>query len=328
MKPFKQWKTSLKWVAGIFLLFLIGGIGSVSWTVWQVYQTASTMYHPVERLPSQPRQQAAPVPEKEGQTPAAKEPAPPQASDLGVQTFLFVGIDQDADSSDVGRADVIMLAVLNGSTKTLTLTSIPRDTYVEIAEKKYKDKINHSYRYGMEAVIATVENFTDMLVDHYVSFNFDGFKKTVDSIGGLTLDLDPGVAKELQLPVGQHHLNGSQALEYARFRGDAMGDFRRNARQQDVLKAALEQGRDVILPGKLQEILDTLGTDMRTDLTFAQMVALATQMSHFSKSQVEIIKYEAHSERFGPQNLSYVMIAEQERERVMKLLKQAAATPD
>jgi LCP family protein required for cell wall assembly len=195
---------------------------------------------------------------------------------------------------------------------------------VDIAGKGYQDKINHAYRYGIQTTIATVEKFSGILVDHYVLFNFDGFTKAIDTMGGLTLEVDSDVARELETSVGQHHLDGKQVLEYVRFRDDSAGDFGRNDRHQLVLKAVLEQSKEQRSLKEIQEILDTVGEDVRTDLTFSQMVSLASQWNDFSGEQLERIKYKAHTARFGPQNLSYVIIDEQERQRVMNLLRQAA----
>lgn len=327
MKRFQEWKTSRKWIAGIILFVLLGCIGVFTYTMLKVYQTASTIYKPVERLPSEPRQAARKAPD----TQPAVQPMPNAADnmvsdqqDSEPKLFLLVGVDQDSESDDVGRADVIMLVVMNPVSKKLTMVSIPRDTYVEIAGKGYKDKINHSYRFGIESVIATVENFTGMLVHHYVTFNFNGFTKAVDSIGGITLTVDDGVAKELNIQSGTHHLDGRQALEYARFRSDSAGDFGRNDRHQLVLKAVLEEARELRSPMKLQDILNTVGQDVRTDLTFSQIVSLASQASDFQNENIERVKYKAHSERFGPQNLSYVIVTESERLRVMEDLKRAA----
>lgn len=316
-----------KWIIGALLLMLLAGMGVLPFAM-QAVQTASQIYAPLERLPSEPRLSSSQAPKQEGYnyTDESAHSANTAASGEPVKstTFLLVGVDRDSTDTDIGRADVILLAVMNPSAQKLTLLSIPRDTYVDIAGKGYKDKINHSYRYGMNTVIATVENFTGVLVDHYVAFNFDGFVKAIDAIGGLTLKIDEGVAEELGIPSGHRHLDGRQALEFARFRDDGKGDFGRNDRHQEVLAAVLEQTRAVRSPAMVREVLETVGEDVRTDLAFTQIVSLVADADVFGESDVERLKYKAQTARLGPQNLSYVIIQEAERERISKELKQAA----
>lgn len=331
MKLGQEWKKVRKWIAGTLLIILLAGMGGFAYAIWQASQTAAVIYHPVDRLPSEPRLVADETANKQSDVLPDAGPGVQTAAageELRSKTFLLLGIDRHSADTDGGRADVIMLAVLNPSAKKLTLLSIPRDTYVAIAGKGYQDKINHSYQYGMETVIATVENFTGVLVDHYAAFNFDGFRKAIDAIGGLTLEVDAGAAKELGITSGMHRVDGSQALAFARFRDDAAGDFGRNDRHQEVLTAALEQTRNLRSPAKLQEILDTVGQDVRTDLAFAQIVTLASQADAFRESDVERVRYAAQTARFGPRNLSYVLVQEAERQRVMEELKRAAATAE
>ncbi|WP_183192481.1 LCP family protein [Brevibacillus fluminis] len=336
MKPIREWKKRTKWIVGsstFLLLFLFGMIG---YTAWQLYDTAKAMYQPVERLPSLPRQEAL-AQEKEQavdeeqsvvdqrDNAASGSSATPQAATkkepIQTTAFLLLGVDHDSAATDTGRTDVIMLAILNGKSGKLTLTSIPRDTYVQIAGKNHKDKINAAFHSGVETTIATVENFTGVIVDHYVLFNFDGFVKAIDSMGGIQLDVDANAAVELKVQAGLQHLAGAPALEYARFRSDARGDFGRNERQQKVMKAVLEESKGLRSPDKIKQILDTVGKDVRTDLTFSQMVTFAAHLDDFSADNVDQIVYSASTARFGPQNLSYVLIDDTERKRVTNLLK-------
>lgn len=315
MKPIQQWGRATKWGAAIVLLFLIGWTGSVIDSSLIVWQTATQMYQPVERLSSEPRQKTMGI--QRAQTAA---PPPPRV-------FLLLGVDRERTSRDKGRTDVIMLAIVNESQKKITLLSIPRDTYVEIAGQKSKDKINAAYRFGVDTTIATIENFTGVVIEHYVLFHFDGFVKVIDAMGGVELDLDTAVAQELHLPPGIRSLNGEQALEFARFRHDVAGDFGRNARHQQVVKAVLAQSKERLTPGAIEPMLDILGQNVKTDLTFSEMVSLASELRGFSAEQVDMLKYKASTARFGPQNLSYVIIDEQEQERVRQLLQQECSRP-
>ncbi|WP_232698700.1 LCP family protein [Brevibacillus daliensis] len=327
MKPYKDWKKSTKWLVRLTLLILVIMLGLVAYSTWKLYDTAATIYHPIERISSEPRLQSASYEHedlKEKTTPQSAQPSTTEeTTGPQVTTLLIFGIDRRPDTQDIGRTDVIMLAILNKDTNKITLTSIPRDTYVEIAGQGYSDKINAAYQYGIETSIATVENFTGVLVDQYVLFNFDGFEKAIDSMGGLKLEVDSNLGEYLKISVGTQLLNGQQVLDYARFRNDAKGDFGRNERQQNVIKAVLEQSKELRNPGKIKSILDTVGEDVRTDLDLSRIISLASDVYDFSTEHVEQIKYNATTARFGPRYLSYVVIDEKERKRVAELLQQS-----
>lgn len=322
MIPFRDWKKRTKWIAGLTLLLSLSLAAVACYSTWKVYSTAAAIYQPVVRLPSQPRLQSAQLHEERQDRLNIKAGMTHRGEDQPSTTSLLIlGLDKRPDSTDIGRTDVIMLAILNGHSKKISLTSIPRDTYAEIAGQGSKDKINSAYRYGIETTIATVENFTGIMVDHYVLFNFDGFVKAIDSMGGLELDVDAQVAQYLHVTQGVRHLNGEQVLDFARFRKDGNGDFGRNDRQQKVIKAVLEQTRDLRSPAKIEEVFDSIRQDVRTDLDLSQIVSLASELRAYSREQVEQIKYTAHTARFGPHDLSYVVIDERERKRVSDLLK-------
>jgi len=322
----KRRKRVRTWIGWIAAFVLLAGLGASLAAAWLAYHTASQIYQPVERLPSEPRRamEKRQAPAGEAEEPRSAPDAGEVPKDLRSRTYLLLGVDRNASDPDAGRTDVILLAVHNPAANRLTLLSIPRDTYVEIAGKGYRDKINHSYRHGVDTVIATVENFTGIQVDHYVLFNFDGFIKTIDAIGGLWLQVDEAAAGELGIPAGRQFLDGRQALEFVRFRGDGTGDFGRNQRHQDVLSAVLEQTQHLRSPAKIKTVLDAIGQDVRTDLPFSRIITLASQAGSFQENEIVRIRYEATTARFGPQNLSYVLIREEERKRVSDELKKAA----
>ncbi|MBL3199286.1 LytR family transcriptional regulator, partial [Klebsiella pneumoniae] len=89
------------------------------------------------------------------------------------------------------RSDSLMLFTLNPKTKSMKITSIPRDSYTEIVGKGKKDKINHAYAFGgIDMAVKTVENFLNVPVDHYIEVNMAGFKDIVDAVGGVDINND------------------------------------------------------------------------------------------------------------------------------------------
>lgn len=113
------------------------------------------------------------------------------AVDLSKQeafSVLLLGIDTgDLGRTEQGRSDTMMVATVNPQDKQTTLVSIARDTYVPIIghENNAEDKINHAYAFGGAAMsMATVENYLDIPIDHYVAINMKGLKELVDAVGG------------------------------------------------------------------------------------------------------------------------------------------------
>ncbi len=260
--------------------------------------------------------------------PIKKETSNVKSSDKPeyVKTFLILGTDQRP--GDKGRTDGIILLIMNDKTKKMTMTSIPRDTYVEIAGTGKKNKINAAYPLrGIPATIATVENFTNIPIDNYIWFNMEGFKTAIDAIGGIRLNVDHraaiGVQKQFghtSLPEGENVLlTGDQALVFSRFRYDAKGDFGRNDRQQEVLRAFLDQSKDVRSPIKINGILDAFGSDVKMDIAKSDIYSLAMDLNDYSSNQVEQVKYKATTGTVD--KVSYVFISDEERSRVTDILK-------
>src|SRR5699024_10644915 len=107
-----------------------------------------------------------------------------------VNIALF-GIDTREDEYGAARADTIMIGTLDKEHKKLKLTSIMRDTYVEIPGRRL-DKINHAHAYeGPELTIKTINQNCDMNITEYVTVNFTALEKIVDAVGGVEIDVKP-----------------------------------------------------------------------------------------------------------------------------------------
>lgn len=161
-------------------------------------------------------------------------------------TYLLAGSDSRADGffendTTAGhRTDTIMLLTVPAS-GTTSLISIPRDTYVAIPGHN-PNKINSAYsRGGAPLLVATVEQFTGMKVDHYIEIGMGGVASVVDAVGGVELcaDLDVDDSKSgLTWTPGCHLADGETALAFSRMRyQDPKGDIGRTERQQQVIKA-------------------------------------------------------------------------------------------
>jgi LCP family protein required for cell wall assembly len=146
------------------------------------------------------------------------------------------------------RADTMMLLHIPRSGPP-TLVSLPRDSYVPIPGRG-RNKLNAAYAFGGSKLLTqTVEQVTDIRIDHYMEIGFDGFASVVDAVGGVRICVDepindPNAA--LKLKAGCQELNSKQALGYVRTRASARGDLDRVERQREFLGALIDKA---ISPG-------------------------------------------------------------------------------
>lgn len=201
---------------------------------------------------------------------------------LGVDTGADGRIDQGSTNQGAANSDTIIVATVNPTTNKVTMTSIPRDTVAEIVGRPQQDveKINSAYNYGGEKMaIATVSQLLNVPLDYYMTINMGGLEKIVDAVGGVDVDnpfaFTSSYTGGQHFPKGEQHLNGSMALAYARMRHeDATGDYGRQKRQQQVIKSIIKNALSVGTLTHLQKLLDSVSTNMRTDLTTDDMLAI------------------------------------------------------
>ena len=197
-------------------------------------------------------------------------------------TIMIMGVDERDD--DVGRSDTLMIASIDPKTNQASLLSVPRDTRVKIKGHGF-DKINAAYAYGKERLSQdTVENLLGVSIDHYIIINTKSFKKIIDAIGGIDIDVpkrmhyedpwddDGGLIIDFQ--PGMQHMDGAKAVTYVRYR-DEEGDLGRIRRQQDFVRACMEKivSPSIIpkLPAVIKEVMDSI----ETDLSFRQLLEFA-----------------------------------------------------
>lgn len=204
-------------------------------------------------------------------------------------SVLIMGVDEsDIREKNYGKAtrtdlSFLLLATINKNDKSVKLVSIPRDSRVYIKSRDKYDKITHAHVFGgVDSTIDTVENFLDVPVDYYVKFNFKSFIKIVDSLGGITVDVpvefteqnSKDEANAIHLKKGRQHLNGEEALALARTR-HIDSDYMRGQRQQLVLEAIAEKALSLNSINKIGGLLDAVDNDLKTNLTFDDMMTIA-----------------------------------------------------
>ncbi|SHK39598.1 transcriptional attenuator, LytR family [Selenomonas ruminantium] len=197
-------------------------------------------------------------------------------------TIMIMGVDERDD--DVGRSDTLMIASIDPKTNQATLLSVPRDTRVKIKGHGF-DKINAAYAYGKERLSEeTVENLLGVDIDHYIIINTKSFKKIIDAIGGIDIDVpkrmhyedpwddDGGLIIDFQ--PGMQHMDGAKAVTYVRYR-DEEGDLGRIRRQQDFVRACMEKIVSPAIIPKLPSVIKEVMESIETDLTLRQLLEFA-----------------------------------------------------
>jgi LCP family protein required for cell wall assembly len=206
------------------------------------------------------------------------------------------------------RSDTMLLVHISKARDKAVLISIPRDTFALIPEHRSKagklipavhSKINSSFNWGgAPLLIQTIEEMTDLKIDHYIEINFAGFARIVDSIGGVEICTKKNIndpKSHLVLEAGVHTLNGIESLKYVRTREfDGMGDLGRMQRQQAFMSAVLRKATSagvllnpVTMASFINSALSAVTTD--SELKNSDLIALAKQMKSLSTSSVRTL---------------------------------------
>ena len=200
--------------------------------------------------------------------------------DDSITNIALFGIDAGDDG--VGRSDSIMIATIDTTHKKLKLTSIMRDSYVNI-EGHGLDKINHAYAFGKaELAIKTLNENFDLNIQEFAAVNFSTLPKIIDKIGGIELDIDSeelnyingyigdinnvnGTSVSGITSTGLQHVNGTQAMGYCRIRYTSGGDYKRTERHREVLTQIFNKILSMSptsYPALLSELLPMVSTSL------------------------------------------------------------------
>lgn len=172
------------------------------------------------------------------------------------------------------RSDVNILAVVNPVTHKILLVNTPRDYYVQNPNCNNKmDKLTHCGLGGVECSMTALQQLYDLdNIDYYCRINFTGFEMLIDAIGGVDVVSDVGFTTEatsnVRIVKGQNHLNGFEALAFARERHAlASGDFARGENQMKVIKAIAEKitSSDTLIKN-YSSIMDSMSGMFETDI--------------------------------------------------------------
>lgn len=201
-------------------------------------------------------------------------------SDITSKPFniLISGSDTRGGFDENGRSDVIMVATVNPKTSTILLTSVPRDFYVTTAcdaadgcMQGALDKITHTGIHGTNTTKRTVEQLLGIEINYTFKVGFDTVTDLVDALGGVDVYVEPYYAfsKEvLSVHEGVNHLNGEQALWYARERYSyTEGDRQRTKNQQQVLMGIVNEATKPSVITKYASIMDAMANTFSTTMS-------------------------------------------------------------
>ena len=188
------------------------------------------------------------------------------------------GGDAYGDIGNVTNTDVNMVISVDPVNKKILLTSIPRDYYVNLSgmgEDAY-DKITHAGYYGIGESVSAVENLLDTEINYYVKVNFSTIVEVIDAIGGVDVYVEKGFTtsnKKYTFKTGDNHLNGEEALRFARERKVfANGDVQRVKNQQKVLEAIINKvTKSSAIITNFSEILDSVSGSLSTNMDTKSM---------------------------------------------------------
>lgn len=232
--------------------------------------------------------------------------------DSKVLNVMLFGEDNHG-SDEHGRSDTMIMLSIDNRHKKLKLTSFQRDTYVYIPGHDY-DKINSSYTLGgAKLSIQTIEANFGIKVDRYAVVDFDSFKKIIDTLGGVDIELSQDEidyinyqmyknkqvdsSKTITDSPGVVHLNGQEALWYARNRGLSKGedgneigidgdDWDRTSRQRKLLETIFDSMRNADI-GQIVSIVSSVGPLITTNLKKDEITALVTRALTYLDYDVE-----------------------------------------
>lgn len=213
----------------------------------------------------------------------------------GAVNILVLGTDGGTGGTSAAwvpgaqRSDAIMILHIDADRRGASVISIPRDAWVTIPGRG-PAKINAAFSYGGPALaVQTIENVTNLRIDHLAVVDWDGFRRLTDALGGVTLDVPETVHdgyRDITWAAGSHTMDGEEALDYAGQRaGLPGGDLDRIHRQQHFLRTLLDETLTQELvrqPRHAYRILDILTKNLSVDSDWSvgRMRSLLISLRH------------------------------------------------
>ncbi len=228
----------------------------------------------------------------------------PQWGGKGRVNILILGTDRRNEGERAARTDTMMVASLDPVAGRAVILSIPRDLWVFIPGYG-EGRINTAHFYGElnggqgpAVVKETVEANLGIPIDYYVRLDFEGFKEVVNTLGGVTIDVEAPIRDDMfpddnygyqsiYIPAGRQEMDGEMLLQYVRTR-HGRNDFERMRRQQQALRALARRALDLNLLPRLPALINTALDAISTDIQPLEILALANLGSQIGLDGLEM----------------------------------------
>ena len=312
--PKRRGPTKKRWFVLFFLIGLIVG-GVLGFYAKPIAKLGAKVYLAIKQGQWQPKGKEKQKVEK-SLTPLAEDPS------KSVNT-LMIGSDLGSNKGEKGwaRSDVMILVCLQERDKKAVVVSIPRDTRAEIPGHG-TNKINAANSFGgPSAAIDVVKQFLGIDVNHYVSMNFEGFKKIINTIGGVPIHLNKPINDPHAgyLPAGDLLLDGEQALVVVRSRRSPGGDLDRIKSQHAFLKALIEKAYKMRNVWKAKQMIDIVTQDCEMDYSGSELLTLAEETRGFKLDDVQFVTIPGNTKTIG--GVSYFLANEPAVAQLMSEVK-------
>lgn len=193
--------------------------------------------------------------------------------------IILLGSDK-RPTGKAWRTDSMIVVSIDRAERVVRLLSIPRDLWVYIPDHGY-NRINTADLWGelaqegggAERVKQTIYQNLGIPIDYYIRVDFQGFMKIIDTVGGVNIDVECALP-DIELLPGMHHMNGAEALRYARSR-KSTNDFDRGRRQRKVVMALWDQALTLDVVPRLPQLWLTMSDSFKTDLPLEEVINLA-----------------------------------------------------
>ena len=218
----------------------------------------------------------------------------------GYTNIALFGVDnRTVGNYETGNSDAILIASINNGTKEVRLVSIYRDTYLDVNGQLLLRKCNYAYNHGgVTAAVNMLNRNLDLEINDYATVDFYALADAVDAVGGIDVNIDSKMmAQEINdlqveifevtgkrandLGVGEQHVNGAQALAYARVRHLEGGDYARAMRQREVVSKMIAKAKTMNV-AQLDHLITSVFPHIDTSLSVTDMISMATAMKEYN----------------------------------------------
>lgn len=208
----------------------------------------------------------------------------------GITNILLVGVDGN-NIEKGNRSDSMMILTIDEKNQDIRLTSLARDTYVDI-EGYGSEKLTHAYAYeGASLLIQTIKNNFGIDVDKYVAVSFESFEKIIDILDGIEINVSKKEVSQIKgiKKSGTQTLNGSQALEYSRIRYIDSA-YERDNRQRKVIEALYNKLVNDS-NGNLMSVLNEVLRYTKTNMLPLEIVSIANKAIKINDTEFDQVEF-------------------------------------